>query len=159
MSRKKPEGNQKVRNAKVIVDQDGNKFDSVLEMNFRNFLLEHKIEFEEKKHIRLLDGVKTVNGTFSKMDMIPDFYIEKLNLVIDTKGSATDRLREKFRILNMVHPNPPIYIFVRSKKMFNQALYFIREMQKGKINDELLESMSYKKVFKKPKRKNLSTKK
>ena len=159
MSGKKPEGNKKVRNAKKVVSEDGRTYDSALELNFRNFLLENKIEFTEKHHIRILDGVKNINGTFSRMDMIPDFYIEELNLVIDTKGSATDRFREKYRVLNMVHPNPPIYIFVRSKKMFLPALYFIRELKKGKINHELLESMSYKRVFNKSKHKNLLTKK
>lgn len=150
LSVKEPQKKTKVRNANRIVTEEGT-FDSALEYAFRMYLIENKVEFTEKKRIPLLQGIKNINGTFSTMNIIPDFMIEELNLAIDTKGISTDRFREKFRVLNMIHPNPPTYIFVRNKKKFLDALMFIRELKKGKFNKELHESMSYSKVFHKPK--------
>lgn len=127
--------NKKVKNAKKVIT-DTETFDSTLEYKFHEFLKSNHIEFELKKKFVIVDSFQNVNGKFAKITWTPDFYIEKLNLIIDTKGHATDTFNLKYKFFNALIPNCPRILFVKNQSKFNMALFIINKLAQNHIVDE-----------------------
>jgi len=81
--------NRKIVGVKKIVIGDV-KFDSLLESEFYLALQSAKIPFDFKKTICLVPSFLFHNHSIRPITWSPDFYIEKLNIIIDTKGYFND---------------------------------------------------------------------
>ena len=122
--------NKKVKNATKVMTEDGT-FDSKLEYLFHQAVVNQKIPFELKKRFVIIDSFENINGKFQKITWTPDFYIPEINLVIDTKGHATDTFNLKYIVFNSLVPNCPRIIFVKTQAKFDMALFVIRKLLRG----------------------------
>lgn len=122
--------NKKIKNAtKVTIDNI--KFDSKLESIFYQTLINHKINFELKKKYTIIDSFENINGKFQKITWSPDFYIPKINLIIDTKGYADSVFPVKYKMFNALIPNCPRIIFVKAQYKIDMAMFVIKKLLNG----------------------------
>jgi hypothetical protein len=154
----KNKGNRKVKNA-TKVDIHGNKIenikewrkshkddlllDSTLELYFKNLLEKSGIKYEFKKKIEIFPKFTLKGKNYQSCSWNPDFFLNEHNVIIDTKGNATDTFRLKYRmLLYSIHQqkSPPDIYFVRNKK---QADIFILLVRSNKPLDNFI----YEKVF------------
>jgi hypothetical protein len=130
--------NKKVKNA-VKSEVDGVKFDSNLERDFYFELKRNNIEFEFKHKFILVKDFLYDYKMVRTIVWNVDFYFKELNLIIDTKGWATDVFNLKIKLFkNMViRENLPIFtvLIIKNKQHFNPAIICIKERMKGKISE------------------------
>lgn len=97
--RQKPKENAKIKNA-TVVEMDGIKFASKLELYCYNMLKAVGIPFEFQVTIVLQEKFRASDGTLIReIKMIPDFVLEQHDLIVDTKGFQTPESKLKFKML------------------------------------------------------------
>lgn len=126
---KRAGANQKVRNAtKSVVD--GVKFDSNLEKTMYDLLRAAKINFEFQKAIVIQPKFKYGGAVIRDIRIVVDFFLTDRNIIIDTKGHATDISKLKYKLLKyfffQADEQPTIYMpSVKSECicLINKLLY------------------------------------
>lgn len=97
-SKQQPKENQKIKNA-TKVEVDGEKFASKLELYCYNMLKAVKVRFDFQPEIVLQEKFKYEGKTIREIKIIPDFYLSDYDMIIDTKGFATDKSTLKYKML------------------------------------------------------------
>lgn len=93
--------NKKIRNAvKTVVD--GQRFDSQLEAYMYGCLKNSRITFETQKEFVLIEKFQYRGKWVRPMVKIVDFWLPDFNIVLDTKGFASDVYKVKEKLLKLV---------------------------------------------------------
>lgn len=95
---KKPATNKKIRNAKKSII-DGVQFDSDLEAYMYRLLTGAKINFEFQKTFTLQEKFRYRDENIRAIVKIVDFYLPTRNMIIETKGYASDVSPIKHKML------------------------------------------------------------
>jgi hypothetical protein len=119
-SNKTTTGNKRVMNA-VKHEEFGQKFDSSLELYMYHLIMNKPYKTERQHEFVLMEGFR--NATGKKIMDIKwrcDFYIPELNVVIDTKGWATEIFTIKFKLFERCVydgkiPSPALILFPKSQ--------------------------------------------
>lgn len=91
-------GNKKVKNAtKVVID--GVKFDSQLEAYMYKLLKGSIVNFIFQREYELQPKFKFNGEAIKAIKMIVDFWLPDYNMIVDTKGWATDISKLKYKML------------------------------------------------------------
>ena len=90
--------NPRVKNANKYY-YDGHKFDSNLEIYMYQLLMKKKIKFVMKHIITLQPGFRNKDGkAIIAIKWKADFYLPDYNMVVDTKGWATEIFKMKLKL-------------------------------------------------------------
>lgn len=121
--------NKKVMNA-TKVEVDGVKFDSQLEKTMYDLLVAAKIDFEFQKVIVIQPKFKYGGAAIREIKIVIDFYLTDRNIIVDTKGWATDISKLKYKLLKYFFfskdEQPEIYMpgtKVECQCLVNKPLY------------------------------------
>lgn len=93
-----PKPNSKIMNA-TKVEVNGVKFDSKLEAYLYDALTVAGIEFEFQKVYTLQVGFKYKGEAIRPIRIVVDFFLNKQNIVVDTKGWPTPISKLKYKML------------------------------------------------------------
>lgn len=108
-----PKPNAKIMNA-TKVEVNGVKFDSKLEAYLYDALTAAGIEFEFQKVYTLQVGFKYKGETIRPIRIVVDFFLNKQNVVVDTKGWPTPISKLKYKMLKASfikwHDEPQIFM-------------------------------------------------
>lgn len=116
--------NKKVKGA-TKVEAYGLKFDSKLELYMYDLLLDSGISFEFQTTFELQPKFKSSTGkTVRAITWRPDFVIEGYNIVVDTKGYATDVAKLKVKMF-MKQNNHWLFL-VKNKKQANDFVLLLK---------------------------------
>jgi len=113
------------------------KFDSMLELYFYKLLEKAKIEFKFQKTYILLEGFRYHGKAIRKMSLTVDFYISKLNILIDTKGFQRNDNKIKWKLLKdklIKTENPPEIHMPRNKSQCAEMIKLLKEKENEKAN-------------------------
>ena len=75
-----------------------NGFDSGLEDRFHTMLLKSGIEFEKQIKFELQESFKINGRSIQSINYIADFYLKKLDIIIDVKGFETADFKIKKKL-------------------------------------------------------------
>lgn len=125
-------GNRKIQNATKI-EENGVKFDSLLEKYMYYLLRGAQIDFQFQKIFILQPKFKYRTKNIRAIYKVVDFYIESKSILIDTKGYANDLSPMKHKMLKYALINdygiqPEIFMPKNRKEcdlLLNKLLYEI----------------------------------
>lgn len=75
-----------------------NGFDSGLEDKFHTMLLKSGIEFEKQIKFELQESFKINGRSIQSINYIADFYLKKLDIIVDVKGFETPEFKLKKKL-------------------------------------------------------------
>lgn len=90
--------NKKVRNAQKV-EVHGIKFDSKLELHMWEELTRYGIQFEFQKKYVLQEKFKYLGESIREMTLTVDFWVPELNVIVDSKGWASETAPLKYKLL------------------------------------------------------------
>lgn len=118
-----------------------NGFDSKMENDFNEMLLERKIEFEKQKTFILQEKYELKGEKIKAIKYTADFVLTNLEIVIDVKGFATPDFKLKQKIFGKVY-NKKIHCLTKCPTKYNE---FNKEaLFSGWIDYKLLEKLRKK---------------
>jgi hypothetical protein len=115
---------------------NGIKFKSKLELHAYERLKYLEIPFEYQKKIILQPTFKYRNQTIRALSWTMDFYFPELNVVMDTKGFATNVAKIKMKLAKMYfqkNGSEPEFLVPRTKgQVEKELIYLLSLMNKRK---------------------------
>ena len=111
-SAEKPK-NKKIMGATKCIYKDI-KFDSKLELNFYRYLELQGIDFIHQQKYVIQEGFRFEGKKIQEITWTPDFYFPDKQVIVDTKGFATEVFRIKQKLFLFKY-RIPVHIFKTSK--------------------------------------------
>lgn len=123
--------NKKVRNATKATNEQGVKFDSLLEKYLYDLLTSAKIHFEFQKQYLLQEKFKYRDEAVRAITLTADFYLPTHGIIADSKGFQTQQGAMRWKMLKSVlkhiYDDQPEIIILKNKKecdaFVNKLLY------------------------------------
>lgn len=125
-------GNRKVKNATKI-EENGVKFDSLLEKHMYDLLKGAQIDFQFQKQYILQEKFRYRTEAIRAITLTVDFVLPKYNMIVDTKGHQTHDNVLRWKMLKWMivdyfeYPEPPEIIMPKNKKecdvLLNRLLF------------------------------------
>lgn len=91
--------NKKVRNASKVVGEDGIRYDSKLELYAATLFRSLGIPYEYQRKYELQPKFRYNSELIRPITLTVDFWIPKLNVIVDTKGFQTEQNKIKWKLL------------------------------------------------------------
>jgi hypothetical protein len=123
--------NRRVKGANRCT-HEGITFDSELERDFYIALKRYNIPFELKRKFDIIRSFQYNGNTVRGITWTPDFFFQKINLIVDTKGYSTDIFELKLKFFKYVYQNFHFVIWrVKTKKDIFEAVNLILSFHSG----------------------------
>lgn len=136
--------NRKIMNA-TKVSSGGVTFDSKLEKAMYDELTSLNIEFCFKPKFVIMPGFYYQGKKVREITWTPDFFFERLNLVLDTKGFPDSKFPLKLKLFKRYCTDCGVDYsiwVVKDKRGIRDAAFFIKDCVDNQTDVKLLEKFS-----------------
>ena len=111
---------------------NGIKCDSKLEAYMYDLLVRYNIKFVFQKKFVLQDTFRYKTGVIRAITWTVDFVFEDLNIVMDTKGFATDVAKIKMKMFKKIYGDKYDLQIVKNKKEADNFAIWIKALMMNK---------------------------